>query len=300
MRNWNALYAQLTERMRVIAPQAMPDGQHAALIRELELLGAQYEHDRREAIADIKRQLADMDAILNANRLVTVGTLAASMAHELGTPLGVVLARAQMIVADDRDLAEARKDAEEIVHQVQRMTRMCREVLDYAAPTSPTRIAVDVVQAVRKMIELLVPDARKRNVKLVLAGDPAPSPVLGDSSKLMQVLTNLTINAAQSMPDGGVVTVEVERRRVRPPAAEALPDTHYVCIRVRDSGTGIRRADLPHIFETFFTTKKASGGTGLGLAVSDRIAREHDGWIGVETHEGIGSTFTLYVPVIET
>src|SRR4051812_26901147 len=104
MKDWNTLYAQLTERVRSIAPHALPDGQHAALIRELELVGTQYEDERREAIADVKRRLADLEEIHNANRLVTVGTLTAGMAHEFGTPLGVVLARAQMIVADDSDL----------------------------------------------------------------------------------------------------------------------------------------------------------------------------------------------------
>ena len=294
------MYAQLKERVSSIDPSSIPAGQHAALLRDLELLGARYEDERREVIADVKRRLADLAEIHNANRLVTVGTLTAGMAHEFGTPLGVVLARAQMILADDSDIVEARKDAAEIINQIQRMTRMCREVLDFARPKPPTRIAVDLVQAIRKMMELLVPEARKRSVKLAVTGDPPPSLVLGDSSKLMQVLTNLTINATHAMPNGGTVMVEVDRRRMQPPAVENLPEGEYICVHVRDHGIGIRGADLPHIFETFFTTKKAGEGTGLGLAVSYRIAREHNGWIGVDTHEGIGSTFTLYVPLIAT
>jgi signal transduction histidine kinase len=229
--------------------------------------------------------------------MVTVGTLTTGMAHELGTPLGVVLARAQMIVSDGNDIAEARKDAEEIIHQVKRMTQMCREVLDFARPKPPTRDRVDVVQVVRQMIALLVPEARKRTAKLVLAGEPPPMVVLGDPSKLMQIFTNLTINAVQAMPDGGTVTLIVERKRVQPPAVEQLPDADYICIHVQDTGTGIRNGDLSHIFETFFTTKKSEG-TGIGLAVSSRIAREHDGWIGVVTQEGHGSTFTVHLPPI--
>ena len=93
------------------------------------------------------------------------------------------------------------------------------------------------------------------------------------------------------------MTLGVERKRVRPPAAERLPDGDYICVHVQDTGTGIRSADLSHIFETFFTTRKAEG-TGLGLAVSSRIAREHDGWIDVVTQEGRGSTFTVYLPPI--
>jgi two-component system, NtrC family, sensor kinase len=247
---------------------------------------------------DDKTWLSAMtDELHNANRMVTVGTLTAGMAHELGTPLGVVLARAQMIASDEIDIAEARKDAEEIIHQVQRMTQMCREVLDFARPKPPTRDPVDVVQIVRQMIGLLGPEARKRSAKLVLAGAPPPTLVLADPSKLMQIFTNLAINAAQAMPDGGTVTLGVERTRMRPPEAERLPDGDYVRIHVQDTGTGIRDADLAHIFEAFFTTKKAEG-TGIGLAVSARIAREHGGWIAVATEVDRGSTFNVYLPQI--
>ncbi|MGE3768993.1 MAG: sensor histidine kinase [Kofleriaceae bacterium] len=276
-------------------PTAAGGAQLEQLARELEALDVKYADERAQAIVDAKRRLADLEELHYANRLVTVGTLTAGIAHELGTPLGVVLARAQMIVADDSDITDVRSDAEEIIRQVKRMTQMCREVLDFARPRPPTRDPVDVVHIVRQMIGLLVPEARKRGAKLALAGDPQPLLVLGDPSKLMQIMTNLMINATQAMPNGGTVTLAIEQERVAPPTVEQLPEADYVCIHVRDSGTGIRSADLGHIFDTFFTTKK-SGGSGIGLAVSSRIAREHDGWIGVVTKEGQGSTFTVYLP----
>jgi len=285
------------DRIRAMDPGVPPGSQLEQLARELELIDAGNAEARARIVVDAKRGLADLEELHNVNRMVTVGTLSAGMAHELGTPLGVVLARAQMIVSDENDLAEARKDAAEIIHQVKRMIQMCREVLDFAHPKPPTRDPVDVVQVVRQMIALLVPEARKRTAKLVLAGEPPPTLVLGDPSKLMQILTNLTINAAQAMPDGGTVTLGVERKRVRPPVVERLPDADYICIHVQDTGTGIRNSDLGHIFEAFFTTKSAEG-TGIGLAVSAHIAGEHGGWIGVVTQEGRGSTFTVYLPPI--
>jgi signal transduction histidine kinase len=278
-------------------PGAPLGSQLEQLVRELELIDARNTEDRAQVVIEAKRRMADLEELHNANRMVTVGTLTIGMAHEFGTPLGVVLARAQMIVSDENDIAEARKDAEQIIHQVARMTQMCREVLDFARPKPPTRDPVDVVQVLRQMIALLVHEARKRAAKLVLAGEPPPALVLGDPSKLMQIFTNLTINAAQAMPNGGTVTLSVERKRVCPPAIERLPEADYICIHVQDTGTGIRNSDLGHIFETFFTTRKAEG-TGIGLAVSARIAREHDGWIGVVTQEGQGSTFTVYLPPI--
>jgi len=290
-------FRDVCARIRALDPGAAPGDQLDQLVGELERIDASNTEDRAQIVSDAGRRLADLEELHNVNRLVTVGTLTAGMAHELGTPLGVVLARAQMIVSDDHVLADARQDAAEIIHQVKRMTQMCREVLDFARPKPPTRDPVDVVKVVRQMIVLLVPEARKRTARLMLAGDPPPTLVLGDSSKLMQIVTNLTINATQAMPDGGIVTLGVERKPMQPPAAERLPAGDYVCIHVHDTGTGIRNADLSHIFETFFTTRKAEG-TGLGLAVSSRIAREHDGWIDVVTQEGRGSTFTVYLPPI--
>jgi signal transduction histidine kinase len=295
---WREQFREVMDRLAAMDPAAAPGDRLGQLTRQLERLDASYEEERTRDLLDARRRMADLEELHIANRLVTVGTLTAGMAHELGTPLGVVLARAQMIVADENDILEARKDAEEIIQQVKRMTQMCREVLDFARPKTPTRDPVDIVKIVDNMIVLLVPEARKRTAKLVLAGVPPPTFVVGDPSKLMQVLTNLTINAAQAMPNGGTVTIDVETRVVEPPAVEGLPHADYVCVHVRDTGTGIRGADLGHIFDTFFTTKKAGEGTGLGLAVSYRIVREHDGWIGVATEEGHGSTFTVYLPPI--
>lgn len=244
-----------------------------------------------------RNQLPDISELHHLNRLATVGRLTAGMAHEFGTPLGVVLARAQMIASDESDLDDMRADAGAIIIEVKRMTQMCREVLDYARPRAPLTVPTDLVQIARHMLVLLLPDVRKRNVKLSLAGDPQPLFALGDASKLTQILTNLIINALQATPQGGAVVLRVERVRAQDPEAPAAPERSYACVRVQDTGSGIRAADLPHIFETFFTTKKQGEGTGLGLAVSDRIAREHGGWIGVTTKEEQGACFSLYLPL---
>jgi two-component system, NtrC family, sensor kinase len=269
-----------------------------ALAAELRALAYANDQDRARLVIETRHSLADLDELHAANRLVTVGRLTVGMAPELGTPLGVALARAQMIVTDDDDLAGARADAREIIVQVQRMTQMCREVLDYARPKPLTELEIDVIPLVRQLIALLVPDARKRRARLVLSPGPLVAMVRGDASKLLQILTNLVINAAQSMPAGGTITLGVSISWIEPPPLEGLPAGDYVCVRVSDTGTGIRPAHLPRIFDTFFTTKPLGEGTGLGLAVSSRIAREHHGWIGVETALGVGTTFTLHLPAL--
>jgi two-component system, NtrC family, sensor kinase len=116
--------------------------------------------------------------------------------------------------------------------------------------------------------------------------------VRGDASRLLQILTNLTMNAIQSMPNGGAVQFAVARRRVHAPGGA---EADYLCVDVRDEGPGIPESIRPRVFDTFFTTKKDGEGIGLGLSVSYRIAREHEGWIGVESTAGAGSCFTLYL-----
>jgi signal transduction histidine kinase len=263
---------------------------------------ATYRHllDRDALLVEAKKQLAAATELHNANRLATVGRLTAGMAHEFGTPLGVVLARAQLILSADAGPEEIRADAEAIVEQVKRMTQMCREVLDYARPQAPVLVATDLGEVVRHMLVLLSPEARKRNVRLSFQGGALPLLVLANESKLMQILTNLIINAVQAMPRPGTVVLRVEQLQARPAGLREGSQRSYACVQVTDTGTGIGDADLPHIFETFFTTKKEGEGTGLGLAVSSRIAQEHNGWIGVTTEPGRGSCFTVYLPLIDT
>jgi two-component system, NtrC family, sensor kinase len=242
-------------------------------------------------IDDEQRERAELYFV---NRLVTVGELAASMAHELGTPLAVVQARAQMIAAGEVDPSELRKEAEVIVEQTRRMTQMVRDVLELAQPKPPVQIAVDLGALARKTVTLLEPLGRKRNAKIVVVGEATKLEVLGDPSKLLQILTNLAMNGIQSMPRGGMVRLAVATRRARQGATSDAVE--YACVDVRDEGEGIAESVRPHVFETFFTTKRAGEGTGLGLSVSHRLAREHGGWIAVESEPGEGSCFTLYLP----
>ncbi len=241
-----------------------------------------------------KRRLAERDELYDANRRATVGELAAAMAHELGTPLAVVQARAQMIAAGEVAPSELRGEAEVILEQTRRITQMVRDLLELARPRAPTTLPVDLAGLARHAVALLVPVARERNAKIVLVGEPPRIMVRGEASKLLQILTNLAMNAIHAMPRGGLVRLAVTRRRARPP--DNSPEADYHCVDVSDDGEGISDLNRPRVFESFFTTHRAGEGTGLGLPVSYRLARDHDGWIGVESTVGVGSCFTLYLP----
>jgi len=178
---------------------------------------------------------------------------------------------------------------------VERMSRIIRQLLQFARPPTPRPTRVDLRALAEHTAELLAPIARKHRAEVSVA--PVPEQVFADADRdqLQQVLMNLMVNGIQSMPEGGALSVRVEAVRARPPAPDE-GEGDYVCVKVIDRGTGISPEDLPHIFDPFFTTKDVAAGTGLGLSISYGIVREHGGWIEVKSEPGEGSCFSVYLP----
>jgi signal transduction histidine kinase len=262
---------------------------------------------RERAAAEASARIAMLEQLRHADRLTTVGKLASGIAHELGTPLNVVSGRAKMIVrgAGPDDAAE---NARIIVEQVDRMTRIIRQLLDFARRRSAQKAPADLGQIVQTTLSFLEPLARKRRVSLRYGeapsagadgdGTPAGPSVVADvdAIQMQQVLTNLVMNGIQAMNGGGDLTIAIERVRARPPADHGGPEGDYLAIHVIDEGDGIPDDVLPRIFEPFFTTKDVGEGTGLGLSVTYGIVREHGGWIDVKSEAREGSRFTVYLP----
>jgi signal transduction histidine kinase len=220
----------------------------------------------------------------HAERLTTVGRLASGVAHELGTPLNVVHARAKIIETRNLDREKLVDNARVIVEQSERMTSIIRQLLDFARRDGThERKPVDLATLARETCEMLQPIAQKHKVELKTNG-AAADVVTGDRTQLQQVLSNLLLNAIQSMPEGGEVTVATCTKE------------QYAGLAVRDQGVGIPAEQIPRVFEPFFTTKDVGEGTGLGLSVAHGIVEEHGGFIEVESTIGRGSSFTMYLP----
>jgi signal transduction histidine kinase len=253
----------------------------------------------RETNAMCERLATTLQQLRHADRLATVGKLASGVAHELGTPLNVVSARARMIVDGEAKGEEAREYAGVIVGATERMTRIIRQLMQFARRGKVEKSRRDLSALARESLDLLRPLAEKSGrgrVELVLREAEPDAYVSVDGAQIQQVLTNLTMNGIQAMPKGGRLEVEIVRADARPPADADGPAIPTLCLRVSDTGTGIPAENLQHVFEPFFTTKDVGEGTGLGLAVAYGIVREHGGWIAVDSEEGRGTTFSVFLP----
>ena len=235
----------------------------------------------------------------HADRLATVGRLAAGLAHELGTPLNVVHARAKQLSAPasgDLSAEEVRAKGRIIVEQTDRMTRLIRQLLDFARKREMKPTETDLRSLVTRVVALLEPIARKRSVSLEVTGGEAPLASLVDPEQMTQVMLNLVMNAVHASAGGQTVTLALGRGRAVPPPEDGRAEQLCARIDVRDEGSGIASEALPHIFEPFYTTKDVGEGTGLGLSVAYGIVKDHGGWIDVSSRPGEGSVFTVWLP----
>jgi len=266
------------------------------LAREVNVMCERLSEARARLEVETLTRIQAVEQLRHADRLRTVGQLTSGIAHELGTPLNVVMARAKMIAGGEVAAAEAKDSAQIIVNQSIRITKIIRQLLDFARPPLPARAKVDLTQIVRLTIGLLEPTARKSRVVLTSADNSPPSFVQADADQIQQVLSNLILNAIQAMSKGGTVTISLDHLRARPPDDPGGTEREFAAIVVRDQGVGIAGADLQRVFEPFYTTKDIGEGTGLGLSVALGMIKEHSGWIGVESEPSRGACFTVYLP----
>jgi signal transduction histidine kinase len=254
-------------------------------------LAAQQEQIEEETTA----RLSAMQQLRHADRLKTVGRLAAGIAHELGTPLNVVSGRAGLIASGRLSDDDVKTSATAIKTEADKITGIIRQLLDFARRTTPQHAAVDLRHVLRQTVDLLSSLAEKQQVQIRVAGLDEPQVADVDARQIQQVLTNVLVNAIHAMPQGGEVAVKLGCETTVPPDQVQSEPRNYVRIAVRDEGTGIDAEHLEQIFEPFFTTKDVGEGTGLGLSIAYGIVQEHGGWIDVASEPGRGSCFSIYL-----
>ena len=229
-----------------------------------------------------ERLLDAQGALVRAEKLASVGRLAAGIAHEVGNPLAAIGNYAEVLRrrGADPELVSA------LEREAARIDAIVRGLLDYARPRTVPREAVDLAALAEGAVALLRNQGLLRTLDVVVEGDAAP-PVVGDPVALEQVLVNLLLNAVDAAGEGG---------RVRVRTAAATPGR--ACVVVADSGPGVPEADRARIFDPFFTTKAPGLGTGLGLAIVQRVIEDHRGTVAVERAAEGGAAFVVTLPAV--
>jgi len=266
------------------------------LAEEMNLMSQKLEMANTRIANATAARITALEQLRHADRLATVGKLAAGIAHELGAPLQVISGRARLLLDGDSTAADIEKSANVIIEQADRITRIVRQLLDFARRRSADRALADLRLIVRQPLALLTPLAAKSSVELVQVAADEPIYAEVDADQIQQAITNLVVNGIQAMKKGGKLSVSLRYQAVTPPSDVGGSEATFACVEVTDEGPGMPPEIAAHIFEPFFTTKDVGEGTGLGLSVTYGIVREHEGFIQVDSEVGKGSHFRVYLP----
>ncbi len=256
-----------------------------------------YLRQAREEEAGAKAARVEVEERLrHSEKLATVGQMAAEIAHEVGTPLNVIGGRAKSLAKRAGDPAEVRKNAEIIAAQVDRLTKIIRQVLDFSRKSRPTMTQVDLARAVDEAISFVDERLKRQRIRSEVQRQADLPLVPGNPDEIQQVVLNLVTNAIHAMPDGGRLNVVVQQVIRRKEGLALSSPAPYLMLEVSDTGAGVPHGDRERIFEAFFTTKDVGEGTGLGLAVSNGIVKDHDGWMELGDPPQ-GALFRVFLPV---
>lgn len=231
-----------------------------------------------------ERIIAVEEKLRRAEKLSTLGEMAAVLAHEIRNPLGSIRGTAE-ILKDDYRPGDPKYEFIEIqIKETERLNRVVEDFLHMARPQPAQMRSCPVQDELETIVVLVSSDARERGINLVLQPPAVPVSINADGEKLRQAFLNIVINALQSTPSGGSVTISTE-----------VCQATCCEISFRDNGPGIDAGTLERIFEPFFTTRP--DGTGLGLAITKKIIESHGGTLHVTSEVGHGTTVTVSLPI---
>ena len=250
-----------------------------------------------EDITDRKRTEAEL---IRAEKLASVGQLAAGVAHEVNNPLAGVLVYIKLLLkkyeANKLQTEETREQLEKIAKETERCSRIIKNLLDFSRQTEVTLRPVDINKVVEATLSIIGHQISLDNIR-VEKNLCVPLPLIRlDFDQIEQALMNIMLNAAQAMPDGGDLTITTSlAKRVR------IGDSFRNAIRIdiSDTGVGIAKENIDKLFTPFFTTKEKGKGVGLGLSVVHGIIERHHGKIEIESDPGAGTTFSIYLGIVD-
>jgi two-component system, NtrC family, sensor kinase len=236
---------------------------------------------------DITERAQLEQQLIQADKLSSIGLLAAGVAHEVNTPLAVISTYAQMLTKQISGDDPKSRLLDKIARQTFRASEIVNSLLNFSRTNRAEFEDLDLNRVIRETLTLIEHQLQKAMVRVEFAAEADLPPIRGNSGKMQQVFLNLFLNARDAMEEsGGVMRVSTSS------------DGRFASIIIADSGKGIPAEELPRIYDPFFTTKSARKGTGLGLAVTYGIVREHNGSIQASSNPGAGTRFQLDFPLV--
>ena len=244
----------------------------------------------RRSEEKLRQQSQELEQQLIASgRLVSLGEITASMAHEFNNPLGIIMGFIEDMLSGTDPADPNYRPLKIVDEESKRCKKIISDLMEYARPRSTELCLTNVAASIEKTLQLVENRLYKQKVAVVKAFEADLPQIYADPQQLEQVLINLYLNAIDAMPDGGTLTVETKVEWVdRSPSG--------IVLRLADTGFGIDENNLAKIFQPFFSAKKRRG-LGLGLPICARIVKNHGGRIDVESRPGQGTTFKLYLPL---
>ena len=235
-----------------------------------------------------------------SQKMESIGQLTGGVAHDFSNLLVAILGYTDLAISEVADLNIQRGHLNEIKHASESAANMTRRLLAFSRQQSiePSLVYVnDLIDGINLMINRLLPENIEVKIK---RADNRNLPVMADAGQIEQVLVNLAVNARDAMKRGGKLTIESSLENIDDDSTRQnslVPSGEYVVIKVADTGSGMSQEIQQRIFEPFFSTKPEGAGTGLGLAVVSSIIKQHQGFINLESLPGLGTTFSIYLPV---
>jgi len=252
--------------------------------------------------ADITEMLNLEAQFRHAQKLESVGQMAAGIAHDFNNMLTIIQGYADCLLVTAKDGDSSAVPLKQIAGAARRAAALTRQLLTFSRKQVIQACAVELNRLLPDFIDLL---PRLLGEDIVLKTEYAPGlpAIEADTGMIEQVVMNLAVNARDAMPKGGSLTIRTSMAEVSEACARQRPDARpgrFVCLSVKDTGTGMDDKTAARIFEPFFSTKEVGRGTGLGLATAYGIMKQHQGWIEVVTEIGMGTTFKLFFPALAT
>lgn len=244
-------------------------------------------------VADVTRTLSLEEEVRHSDKLATAGQLASGIAHEIGTPLGIISGTAEYRMRELALDSPVREDLEVIFSEARRIRGLINQLLDYARVQKIAAEPLSIFAVLDRVIGLLHAEMERAKVELERLDDPSLPSVPADRDRLQQILINIMINGIQAQPEGGKLRVSAHHLA----KAREFGPRGAVEIAIRDWGPGISDEDARRAFDPFFTTKAPGQGTGMGLAVAKRLVEEHGGTITIAAVPEAGTEVQIRIPV---